>query len=133
MFQVGDSYVSNFLVVDPVERLTVDGRTFSVEMTVDCSVCTVAMYRSDPSTFSFWTRVNADIADGKARFEAVEGGVYVARSESQIGVYVGVGVVCAALLLVLVGTLIYFKKHPEKFQQIQKAAKYAERSTKDKV
>ncbi|XP_064604895.1 protein DD3-3-like isoform X2 [Liolophura sinensis] len=130
---VGDSYVSNFLVVHPVERLAVNGRTFSVQMAVDCSVCTVAMYRSDPSTFSFWTRVNADVANGKAHFEAVEGGVYVARSESKIGVYVGAAVVCVAILLVLVGTIIYFKKHPEKFRQIQKAAKYAERSTKDKV
>ena len=88
-------------------------------MTVEGSDVTVFRTSSD---FTIWTRMDAKIADGVARFDATEGGVYIAVSNTNVGMIVGIVVAVLLLVGVIVGgTVLYFKRHPDKGQAIKRS------------
>lgn len=70
---VGDSYVSNFLVINPQEKLTDGDKTFSVTLKVDSSMSgTVTVYKADKNNPQ-WRKVDADIDDGIATMQVDSG------------------------------------------------------------
>lgn len=70
---VGDSYVSNFLVINPQEKLTDGDKTFSVTLKVDSSMSgTVTVYKADKNNPQ-WRKVDADIDDGIAKMQVDSG------------------------------------------------------------
>lgn len=70
---VGDSYVSNFLVINPQEKLTDGEKKFSVTLKVDSSMSgTVTVYKADKNNPQ-WRKVDADIDDGIAKMQVDSG------------------------------------------------------------
>lgn len=70
---VGDSYVSNFLVINPQEKLTDGDKKFSVTLKVDSSMSgTVTVYKADKNNPQ-WRKVDADIDDGIAKMQVDSG------------------------------------------------------------
>lgn len=70
---VGDSYVSNFLVINPQEKLTDGDKTFSVTLKVDSSMSgTVTVYKADKNNPQ-WRKLDADIDDGIAKMQVDSG------------------------------------------------------------
>ena len=73
---VGDGYASNFLVINPQEKLTDGDKKFSVTLKVDSSMSgTVNVYKADKNNPQ-WRKVDADINDGVAKMQ-VDSGIYV--------------------------------------------------------
>ena len=73
---VGDGYASNFLVVNPQEKLTEGDKKFSVTMKVDSSMSgTVTVYKADANSPQ-WRKVDADIDDGVAKMQVDSGMCY---------------------------------------------------------
>lgn len=70
---VGDSYASNFLVINPQEKLTEGDKKFSVTLKVDSSMSgTVTVYKADKNNLQ-WRKVDADIDDGIAKMQVDSG------------------------------------------------------------
>ena len=72
---VGDDFSSNFLAVYPMQRLTKDGKTFTVKLKVEESAghSTYVYHSSDMKT---WSKISdASISDGTATFKASAGRV----------------------------------------------------------
>ncbi|XP_071081858.1 protein DD3-3-like [Haliotis cracherodii] len=130
---LGSDYVSNFLVVYPQSQIASDSKTFTIELKVDSGSSDVVVYRSNANNFATWTRVDASIDGNMAKFQAQGGGVFVARSSSNIGMVVGIAIACIVIVVILIGTLVYFKLHPKKWQSVKNNAKYIQRSTQSKV
>jgi len=129
----GDSYASDFIRVSP-EELIEDGedKFITITMVLTDSSDSVKVYRA-PNDISDWTRVDAEINSGQAKVQAQRGGVYIARSESNIGMTVGIAVGCAALLVVILGTVLYFRRNPTKWTAVKTNCRNAERSLHSKV
>ena len=71
---------------------------------------------------------------GMAKFQASQGGVYVARTkEANVGMIVGVTVACIVVVAVIVGTVMYFRRHPAKWQAVRTTCRNAERSLHPRV
>ena len=66
-------------------------------------------------------------------FQTQYGGVFVARKHSALGAIVGIVAACVVVALLVVATIIYFKRNPGKWQRMKQGVKYAERSTQNKV
>ncbi|KAK6176566.1 hypothetical protein SNE40_014827 [Patella caerulea] len=130
---VGDEFASDFLVIYPQEKITKPDKTFTVQMEVDDSKNEVQIYRSNSDNFAAWTKVPAEIKDGKAVFSVQEGGVYVARSNRNVGLIVGLTIFSIVLVIIIVGAIVYFRKHPQKWQTIISNIHKTERSMKSKV
>lgn len=70
---VGDSYASNFLVINPQEKLTDGDKKFSVTLKVDSSMSgTVNVYKSDKNNPE-WRKVDSNIEDGVAKMQVDSG------------------------------------------------------------
>lgn len=109
---VEGTYASAVTVIHPEGRLTEEGETFEVEMSVDSSDVTV--YRTS-SEFATWSKVEAQVEGSVVKFSAEEGGVYVAVGHNSVGLIVGIVVAVLVLIAVLIGgTVFYFKRHPDK-------------------
>ncbi|CAH1783889.1 unnamed protein product [Owenia fusiformis] len=130
---VGDGYASNYIRLLPETKLTQGDKTFTVQMKVEQpGTKNVGVYRTN-NDFATWTRLDADINDGLATFEAQGGGVYVARTEPQVGVIVGVCIGLIALVAIIIGGILYFKKNPDKLESLRGGARNAGRSVQNKV
>lgn len=69
----GDGYASNFLVIEPQEKLTEGDKKFSVTLKVDSSTSgTVTIYKSDKNSAQ-WRKVDAEIDDGVAKMQVDSG------------------------------------------------------------
>lgn len=69
----GDGYASNFLVIEPQEKLTEGDKKFSVTLKVDSSTSgTVTIYKSDKNSPQ-WRKVDAEIDDGVAKMQVDSG------------------------------------------------------------
>ena len=79
-------------------------------------------------------QVDAELNGGYASFQIQEGGVFVARTGGKdIGMIVGVTILCLALLAIVIGTVVYFKRHPGKWTAVSTSCRNAERSLHSKV
>ena len=110
-------------MLQPEEQLAPEQKTFSMEMEVNKgAVEDIAIYRSDSASFATWTRVEAEIEDGKATFQAQHGGVYVAVKHSNAGLIAGA--VIGTLILVAViagGTFFYLRKNPAALSNMKRS------------
>ena len=76
---MGDSYASNFLVINPQEKVTEGDKTFTVTMKVDSSMSgTVSVYKTTEKNAAQWHKVDADIEDGIAKMQQDQGKVLLA-------------------------------------------------------
>ncbi|XP_065067104.1 protein DD3-3-like [Rhopilema esculentum] len=130
---VGDDFSSNFLAVYPMQRLTKDGKTFTVKLKVEESAghSTYVYHSSDMKT---WSKISdASISDGTATFKASAGGVYVARKHRDVGMIAGVSLACAFLFVLIIGTVIYCRKKPGTWDRTRVRFRNITRSLKSEV
>jgi hypothetical protein len=113
--------------------MTQNGATFTVQMKIDPDASEVEIYRSNSQDMATWTQIPASVNGGTASFQASQGGVYVARSHTQVGPIIGIVVGCVVLLVVVVAVIVYFKRNPERFEKLRSGARKAERSVQNKV
>jgi hypothetical protein len=103
-------------------------------MTIDPPASTdVYIYRTNNDYFSTWTRVDAQISGKEANFETDMGGVYVAVYSRPVGMIVGVTLAVIAIIVIIAGTVIYFRRNPEKWAQCMGSLRNVQRSTAGQV
>ena len=135
IFQAGDEYASDFVVLQP-EQLVEDERnsskyfTLNMELTDDGD--NVQIYYAPPD-FSTWERLDADISGGHATVRAQKGGVFVARTESNVGMIVGIVVACAVVVVIVGGTMFYFRRNPTKWEAVRTNCRNARTGMKSRV
>ncbi|XP_061187895.1 protein DD3-3-like [Saccostrea echinata] len=130
---VGDDYASNFVVIRPETVVTQNGATFTIQMQVDPDASNVEIYRSKFQDMASWTKIPSSVNGGTASFQVDQGGVYVARSHQNLGPIIGIAVAGIVLALVVVATIVYFRRNPDRFQKLKSGARKAERSVQNKV
>lgn len=114
IFQIGDGYASNFLSVQPEEKLTVRERDFTINMKIEKnSIDDVTIYRSSQDSFSSWVPVDAKIEDKTASFQTQDGGVFVAVVHKKSGAIIG-GVIGGVVLLaiIIIAIVVFTRKNP---------------------
>lgn len=129
----GDKYASNFIVVQPETIMTQSGATFTIQMQVDPDASEVEIYRSKSSDMATWTKVPSSVSGSTASFQVDQGGVYVARSHQNLGPIIGIVAACVVVLLVVIASVMYFKRNPSSFEKLKSGARKAERSVQNKV
>ncbi|XP_078594983.1 protein DD3-3-like [Branchiostoma floridae x Branchiostoma japonicum] len=130
---VGSDYASNYILISPTDKITQGDKTFKVNMKVNSGVSNVAIYHANPDSFTSWSKLNAEISGGVASFQVDRGGLFVARTETSVGLVVGMVMLVVILVVIIVGSVVYFRKHPDKWDQVKKSAAVARYSTQNKV
>ncbi|XP_013398503.1 protein DD3-3-like [Lingula anatina] len=118
---VGEGYASSYIVVHPEEKFSDEGKKVTLQMKIDPGSSEIGIYRTSSSNFATWTKVDAEVNDGIAQFQVAEGGVYVARTVPQVGLIVGIVVTILVIVALVVGTVVYFKKNPNKWNNIRRS------------
>lgn len=131
---VGKDYASNFFMLSPEEALSEGEKGFTARMKINTDD-DVSVYRTTSDSFATWIEVkDVSISDGKATFQAQHGGVYVARTDKDnVGMIVGITIACVVVVAVIVGAVVYFRRHPAKWQAVRSTCRNAERSFHSKV
>ncbi|XP_005096259.1 protein DD3-3 [Aplysia californica] len=130
----GDDYASDFVVLQP-ENLIEEGdddKFFTLRIQLSDDSDDVDVYYA-PSDFSAWSKADAHVGGGVATVRAQHGGVYVARSKSNVGMIVGVVIACVVVVVIVSGAVFYFRRNPTKWQAVKTNCRNAERSMKNKV
>lgn len=96
------------------------------------------VYHSKTASANSWTEVSIESSSDKSvTFQAQEGGIYYAKSEPNIPLYAGIAAACFVVFVIVIGAIVYFHKHPEKWSKIRKNTaqhvQYAKRSFQAKV
>ncbi|XP_071142451.1 protein DD3-3-like isoform X1 [Mytilus edulis] len=130
---VGDDFASDFIVLAPETKLTDNGKKVTVGITINEDASDIGIYRSNTENFAGWTKVDATINGGMAEFQTDQGGVFVARSHTNIGPIIGVVVGLLVVALIVIAAVVYFKKNPTKWMAMKGNAKYVEKSLSNKV
>ncbi|ELT93316.1 hypothetical protein CAPTEDRAFT_125179 [Capitella teleta] len=111
-----DNFISDFYQLSPEGVLVVEGKNVDMEFRVQPgSFDDVAVYRTT-SRGSTWTKIDANVDNGFAKFQTSEGGVFVAIGYTRAGVIAGA--VIGALIgvaLIAVATFFYSRKNPQSF------------------
>lgn len=113
-------------------------KKFQVSMPVPEGVTeSVSIWRTTTAAASQWTLIEADVSDGQASFQATEGGVYMPRKKIKVAAVVGIACAVSVVLIIFIGTTIYFCKYPEKWKAVKNSvrqkASYAKRSFQSQV
>merc|ERR1719494_579891 len=118
--QIGSGYASGFLVVSPQGKLTKEGEKVTMKLKVDSeSMSQTKIYRGQEGDLATWEEMDADISDGVASFQTDQGGLYVARKHTSYGTVAGIIIACLILVVVVGGSVIYFRRYPDKWQRIR--------------
>lgn len=117
----------------PETKLTDNGKKVTVGITINEDASDIGIYRSNTENFAGWTKVDATINGGMAEFQTDQGGVFVARSHTNIGPIIGVVVGLLVVALIVIAAVVYFKKNPTKWMAMKGNAKYVEKSLSNKV
>ncbi|XP_071960552.1 protein DD3-3-like [Antedon mediterranea] len=130
---VGKHYESNFINLGPVGNLTKNGRTFSMQINLnDDSYDVLSVYYSDDD-FRTWNEVDAELQNDKVTFEAQKGGVYIVRGNPNIGLIVGCVIAALVFVLLIVGSVMYFRKNPDKWAGIRASCSASAKSVDGRV
>ena len=71
---VGDDYASNFLIINPQEKLTDGDKMFTVTMKVESGTAgTATVYKTNKNSKGRWVKVDAEINEGVAKMQVNEG------------------------------------------------------------
>ena len=99
--------------------MTTPGKSMKVSLKVE-DASNIAVYRSSSDHhFSTWTKLDTEVEDNVAHFEASSGGVYVAKSHSNHLLIVALIVSALVVALIIVGGIFYFKRNPKKWQTLK--------------
>ncbi|XP_001628323.2 protein DD3-3 [Nematostella vectensis] len=131
---VGDEYASEFLLINPQALRTRE--KFSVKLGIVRGVTDdIEMYRSaDSENLRTWYKVpGASVNEGVVSFQTDKGGVYVARTVTNKAAIAGIVIACVIILVIIGGTVFYFRKHPDKLTQINTSISNVCRSCKSEV
>ena len=133
LFQSGEDYVSDFLVLYPQSSMTVPGKAMTVSLKVD-DASNIAVYRSSSDQqFATWTKLDTEVEDGVAHFQATAGGVYVAKSHSNTVLIVALIIAVLAIALIIVGGVMYFKRNPSKWKHLKSETENLTKNLKSDV
>lgn len=102
-------------------------------MQIDPDASGVEIYRSKSSDMASWTKVPSSVSGSTASLQVDQGGVYVARSHQNLGPIIGIAVACVVVALIVVATIVYFRKNPSSFEKLKSGARKAERSVQNRV
>ncbi len=81
----------------------------------------ICIHQSQHHLVSLRAQVDAEVSGGRARFEAREGGVYVAVRQSSLPIVLGALFGALALVALLaVGAFFYCRKHPKTLAHIKR-------------
>ena len=113
-------------------------KTFQVSMPVSEGVThSASIWRTTTASAAQWVLIEAEVNDGKATFEATEGGIYMPRNKLNVAAVVGIACAVSVVVLLFVGTTIYFCKYPQKWKAVKdgvrKKVSYAKRSFQTQV
>lgn len=130
---VGDDFASDFIVLAPETKLTDNGKKVTIGIDINEDASDIGIYRSNTENFGGWTKVDASINGGMAEFQTDQGGVFVARSHTNVGPIIGIVVGLLVVALIVIAAVVYFKKNPTKWMAMKGNAKYVEKSLSNKV
>lgn len=129
----GDDYVSDFLVLYPQSSMTLPGKAMRVSLKVE-DASNIAVYRSSSDQhFATWTKLDTEVEDGVAHFQASAGGVYVARSHSYTVLIVALIVSALVIVLIVVGGVMYFRRNPKKWNALKEETVNLKKNFKSNV
>ncbi|XP_078384681.1 protein DD3-3-like [Oculina patagonica] len=130
---VGHGYASDFLVVNP-QTLETD-KKFKIGMKVDSSATSkIQFFRSsEDMDLKTWYKVDSSVSDGFATVETDKGGIYVARTMPDKAAIAGIVITCIIIVIVIGGSAFYFRRHPDKWQNLKTSCVNGCRSCKGKV
>jgi len=116
-----DKVASEFIVIYPEDNLGAQNNGMTVEIEVDPGTTdSVVIYRSSTGS-PVWTKVDADITEGIAQFQTMEGGVYVAMGHTGQGVIAGAVVGAVVLVaIVVIAAVVYLRKNPSKLDGVKR-------------
>lgn len=107
-------------------------KTVTLELKLSDSSGSIEIYHAN-ADFSGWSKVQANIGDSRATIQARSGGVYVARTETNVGMIVGLVIGSVVLVVVVAGSIFYFSRNPSKWQAVRTTCRNAKRSTSSKI
>lgn len=132
--KVGDGYASDYLVVYPFANFS--SQPFEMTLKLDSKVTSeIHIYHSSYlNNAQSWRRVpNVDIKNNIARFSRHEGGIYVARTQPATAAIVGIVIAVIAGVVVVLASVIYFKRRPEAWTNVSDRARNIHRSLQSKI
>ena len=113
--------------------MTMPGKAMSVSLKVEDGN-NVAVYRSSSDQrFATWTKLDTDVEDGVAHFQATAGGVYVAKSHDNTVLIVALIVSALVVILIIVGGAVYFKRNPAKWKYLKEETQHLKKGLKSDV
>ncbi|XP_070559546.1 protein DD3-3-like [Ptychodera flava] len=131
---VGANYASDYVVLYPQQQMTPDDKVLTMKMKVTMpSTDDYSVYRTNSENFASWHKVSAQLVGDEVIFETDRGGVYVVRTEPDVVAIVGIVIGCVAVLAIVIGTIIYFRRHPDHWDGLKGKCSYAKKSTQNKV
>ena len=136
LLQLGDGLAADVLVIHPEHQLADTGRKFTVRMRVGQApaLTNVKLYRTTTDGFVTWTKVaDVQFSNGHAEFQTDRGGVYAAVYEKNLGLIVGISCLLVVLVLLLLGSVIYFLRHPGKWTELRSKVTNVKRSTQSRI
>ena len=133
--QVGDGFASKFVVIYPQRPLSHPNQPLTVSMKVDTSAHGLAIYHTNSENFATWTRVDAQIDNNNnmATFKTHEGGVFVARYQTNVPLVVGMVITLLVFVMIVVGSIVYFRRYPEKWESVTQRYRDVRRSMTERV
>ncbi|KAL5014548.1 hypothetical protein ScPMuIL_008818 [Solemya velum] len=132
---VGKEYASHFFVILPAERLTAKGKVFTVKMSLTMEDNdNIKMYRSNPATLSSWSKVDSHINGRTIQFQTNQGGAFVARtSSSNVILIVAIVLTFSMIIILITGTICYFRRRPEKLLSVKSKLTRMHKSTQNLI
>ncbi|XP_077997419.1 protein DD3-3-like isoform X2 [Glandiceps talaboti] len=130
----GSAYASDYIVLHPQQKLTQEDKTFIMKMKVTMpSTDEIKIFHSTNDNLGSWQRIKAEVKGHEVTFETDMGGIYVARTEPNVVAIVGIVIGCLAAVVLIVGTIIYFRRHPDKWDSLKHGCNIAKKSTQSEV
>ncbi|XP_038054234.1 protein DD3-3-like [Patiria miniata] len=122
----GTYYETNFVVITPVEKFTVGDRKFEVRIKLlESNTDMIGVYRSDPDNLVNWVRMDAKTEGQELVFSVDQGGAYVARGTVSGGFVAGVVIALVVLVVIVGGSVFYFRKNPDKWESMTSSCRGA--------
>ena len=100
--------------------------------------CLLQVYQTTTGAANAWTEVTVTSAENQmVTFESRGGGIFVAKETPNLVIIASVAAACIVVILIFLGTLVYFKRFPDKIHSVRtnfnRKVAYARRSLQAKV
>lgn len=96
------------------------------------------VYHTTTAAALSWTEVTVTSTEnGMVTFASRGGGIFVAKESPDVIIIASIAAACAIVLFIVVGTIVYFRRFPEKWSSMKRRfghnVTYARRSLQSKV